>query len=76
MCGGAGARLWPASRETMPKQFIPLFSDLSTFQMTARKGGRSQRADRHVARHVSGEVQDHSAAPAGDQRRRVSLAAS
>ncbi|WP_342359104.1 mannose-1-phosphate guanylyltransferase/mannose-6-phosphate isomerase [Terrarubrum flagellatum] len=35
MCGGSGTRLWPASRETMPKQFIPLFGDLSTFQMTA-----------------------------------------
>jgi mannose-1-phosphate guanylyltransferase/mannose-6-phosphate isomerase len=37
MCGGAGSRLWPASRETMPKQFIPLFGDLSTFQMTAMR---------------------------------------
>jgi mannose-1-phosphate guanylyltransferase/mannose-6-phosphate isomerase len=34
MCGGSGTRLWPASRETMPKQFIALFGDLSTFQMT------------------------------------------
>ena len=24
MCGGAGTRVWPESRETMPKQFIPL----------------------------------------------------
>src|SRR5690349_17263840 len=37
MCGGAGARLWPASRESMPKQFIPLFGDLSTFQATAMR---------------------------------------
>ena len=24
MCGGAGTRLWPVSRESMPKQFVPL----------------------------------------------------
>jgi mannose-1-phosphate guanylyltransferase/mannose-6-phosphate isomerase len=24
MCGGAGARLWPVSRESMPKQFVRL----------------------------------------------------
>jgi mannose-1-phosphate guanylyltransferase/mannose-6-phosphate isomerase len=34
MCGGAGTRLWPASRESMPKQFIPLFAEHSTFQDT------------------------------------------
>lgn len=35
MAGGAGTRLWPLSRETMPKQFIPLLSGgLSTFQAT------------------------------------------
>ena len=24
MCGGAGTRLWPVSRESMPKQFVRL----------------------------------------------------
>jgi mannose-1-phosphate guanylyltransferase/mannose-6-phosphate isomerase len=32
MCGGAGTRVWPESRETMPKQFIALIGDRSTFQ--------------------------------------------
>lgn len=32
MCGGSGTRLWPMSRDTMPKQFIPLFDDRSSFQ--------------------------------------------
>src|SRR5262249_26678655 len=32
MCGGAGTRLWPVSRETMPKQFVPLVGTGSTFQ--------------------------------------------
>jgi hypothetical protein len=32
MCGGAGTRLWPVSRESMPKQFVPLVEERSTFQ--------------------------------------------
>lgn len=32
MCGGAGTRLWPMSRDSMPKQFIALFNDRSSFQ--------------------------------------------
>jgi len=34
MCGGAGTRLWPASREGRPKQFLSLFGAHSTFQDT------------------------------------------
>src|SRR5450756_2932094 len=34
MCGGAGTRLWPASREVRPKQVVPLFGVRSTFQDT------------------------------------------
>ena len=37
LCGGAGTRLWPASRPARPKQFIDLASDLSLFQETARR---------------------------------------
>ena len=32
MCGGSGTRVWPASRESLPKQFIPLVGAQSTFQ--------------------------------------------
>ena len=34
LCGGAGTRLWPASRESRPKQFIPLTGPRSPFQDT------------------------------------------
>src|SRR3954471_1902328 len=34
MCGGAGTRLWPVSRESMPKQFVPLIGERSMFQQT------------------------------------------
>jgi mannose-1-phosphate guanylyltransferase/mannose-6-phosphate isomerase len=34
ICGGAGSRLWPASRESFPKQFIALLGEQSMFQKT------------------------------------------
>jgi mannose-1-phosphate guanylyltransferase / mannose-6-phosphate isomerase len=34
MCGGAGTRLWPASRDSQPKHILPLFDGQSTFQKT------------------------------------------
>ena len=37
LCGGAGTRLWPASRKAYPKQFAKLMGDHSLFQMTLRR---------------------------------------
>jgi len=34
LAGGKGTRLWPMSRSSRPKQFLPLTSDLSLFQQT------------------------------------------
>ncbi len=34
ICGGAGTRLWPASRKSAPKQFINLMGEQSSFQET------------------------------------------
>src|SRR6185436_4978774 len=34
LVGGSGKRLWPLSRESMPKQFVPLIGKQSTFQQT------------------------------------------
>lgn len=34
LCGGSGTRLWPLSRDLMPKQFIKLFDNTSLFQKT------------------------------------------
>jgi mannose-1-phosphate guanylyltransferase/mannose-6-phosphate isomerase len=42
MCGSAGTWLWPASRENRPKQFLPLFGALSTFQETLRRVSNGQ----------------------------------
>ncbi|HEY2136066.1 MAG TPA: mannose-1-phosphate guanylyltransferase/mannose-6-phosphate isomerase [Xanthobacteraceae bacterium] len=32
LAGGTGTRLWPVSRDAMPKQFLPLVGDKSTYQ--------------------------------------------
>ncbi|MBX9823647.1 MAG: mannose-1-phosphate guanylyltransferase/mannose-6-phosphate isomerase [Xanthobacteraceae bacterium] len=37
LCGGAGARLWPTSRASRPKQFMSLIGDCSTFQAAVRR---------------------------------------
>src|SRR5258708_36547863 len=35
--GGSGKGLWPLSRESMPKQFVPLLGTQSTFQQTLER---------------------------------------
>lgn len=35
MAGGSGTRLWPRSRSTQPKQFLPLLSERTMIQETA-----------------------------------------
>ncbi|OWR01033.1 mannose-1-phosphate guanylyltransferase [Sphingopyxis witflariensis] len=37
LCGGAGTRLWPESRGTRAKQFLPLTSSTSLFQQTVAR---------------------------------------
>src|SRR5260370_26987912 len=37
LVGGSGKRLWPLSRESMPKQFVPLLGTQSTFQQTLER---------------------------------------
>jgi mannose-1-phosphate guanylyltransferase/mannose-6-phosphate isomerase len=35
LCGGSGTRLWPLSRKSYPKQFVPLVGDKTLFQGSA-----------------------------------------
>jgi mannose-1-phosphate guanylyltransferase len=37
MCGGSGTRLWPISRKSNPKQFVPLFNGKSLFELTLER---------------------------------------
>src|SRR6478609_3136571 len=48
MCGGAVTRLWPASREVRPKQFLPLFGTRSTFQDTLLRVSEASLFDRPI----------------------------
>jgi mannose-1-phosphate guanylyltransferase/mannose-6-phosphate isomerase len=37
LCGGSGTRLWPLSRKSFPKQFVPLIGDKSLLQLTMER---------------------------------------
>lgn len=37
LCGGSGTRLWPLSRKSYPKQFVPLVGEQTLFQDTAAR---------------------------------------
>lgn len=64
LCGGAGTRLWPASRDHKPKQFLSLAGEQSLFQETlarvaplAGEGGRIVVvAGRDHAASIAGQI--------------------
>ncbi|WP_380054963.1 mannose-1-phosphate guanylyltransferase/mannose-6-phosphate isomerase [Falsihalocynthiibacter sp. SS001] len=37
LCGGSGTRLWPLSRKSYPKQFVPLIGETTLFQASAER---------------------------------------
>ncbi|MEO7030987.1 MAG: mannose-1-phosphate guanylyltransferase/mannose-6-phosphate isomerase [Herbaspirillum sp.] len=37
LCGGSGTRLWPLSRKSFPKQFVPLIDHKSLLQLTLER---------------------------------------
>jgi mannose-1-phosphate guanylyltransferase / mannose-6-phosphate isomerase len=37
LCGGSGTRLWPLSRKSLPKQFVPLLDGKSLLQATLER---------------------------------------
>jgi mannose-1-phosphate guanylyltransferase len=40
LCGGSGTRLWPISRENLPKQFLKMFDNNSLFQLTIKRNAK------------------------------------
>jgi mannose-1-phosphate guanylyltransferase/mannose-6-phosphate isomerase len=42
LAGGSGTRLWPVSREAMPKQFLPLVGERSTYQQALARVSDSE----------------------------------
>lgn len=39
LSGGVGSRLWPLSRKSRPKQYIPLFENRTLFQLCVERNG-------------------------------------
>ena len=37
LCGGSGTRLWPLSRKSFPKQFVPIIGNKSLLQLTLER---------------------------------------
>lgn len=56
LAGGAGTRLWPVSRETMPKHLARLIGDESLLQLTAKRLLAQAPANRLVT--VASKTQD------------------
>lgn len=56
LCGGVGARLWPLSRKSFPKQFAPLINGKSLFELTLERVSAFSRQQTLVAasehRHI------------------------
>jgi mannose-1-phosphate guanylyltransferase/mannose-6-phosphate isomerase len=52
LCGGSGTRLWPLSRRSYPKQFVPLTGAESLFQQSARRLAREGFAAPVVVTHA------------------------
>lgn len=56
LSGGSGTRLWPASRETYPKQLLPLTGAESLLQITAQ---RLEGFDADIAKPIVVTNEDH-----------------
>ena len=54
LCGGSGTRLWPLSRKSFPKQFVPLIDNKSLLQLSLERlvpldlHPSSTNASRHI----------------------------
>lgn len=52
LCGGSGTRLWPLSRQSLPKQFVPLIGNQSLLQLTLQRVAALGQAPIAVAAEV------------------------
>jgi mannose-1-phosphate guanylyltransferase len=58
LCGGSGTRLWPRSRVTKPKPFLPLVGDHTLFEQALLRCGEEEHFDPAVV--VTGKAHlDH-----------------
>jgi mannose-1-phosphate guanylyltransferase len=58
LCGGSGTRLWPRSRASKPKPFLPLVGDKTLFEQALLRCGEAEHFDPAVV--VTGQAHlDH-----------------
>ena len=57
LCGGSGTRLWPLSRKSFPKQFVPLIDGKSLLQLTLERVGHI--SPQSSAKTVCVAAEDH-----------------
>ena len=55
LCGGSGTRLWPLSRKSFPKQFVPLIDGKSLLQLTLERVAHVSKASRAATVCVASE---------------------
>lgn len=76
LCGGSGTRLWPASREMHPKQFLPLVNDHSLLQNTMLRalrvsGAKAENLVTVTSQALAEKVREQLAALDADAARHV-----
>lgn len=57
LCGGSGTRLWPLSRQSFPKQFVPLVGNKSLLQLTLERV--AQLGGQAAAKVICVAAEDH-----------------
>ena len=59
LCGGSGTRLWPLSRKSFPKQFVPLIDNKSLLQLTLERVARLEGAGATRPEVICVAAEDH-----------------
>ncbi|WP_397411201.1 mannose-1-phosphate guanylyltransferase/mannose-6-phosphate isomerase [Polaromonas sp.] len=59
LCGGSGTRLWPLSRKSFPKQFVPLIDGKSLLQLTLERVAQSDSDGATASEVICVAAEDH-----------------
>ena len=59
LCGGSGTRLWPLSRKSFPKQFVPLIDSKSLLQLTLERVAQAGSDGTTASEVICVAAEDH-----------------
>ena len=71
LCGGSGTRLWPRSRASKPKPFLPLVGDETLFEQTVKRCARGAGFAAPIVVTGSAHLGHVEAQLAGDREARI-----